>query len=805
MPRIPTHAPPATYPDMGEALDNRYAGTADADSLRIRDYGRILVRRGWLIVAMIVAGLLAASYYNRTALTIYEAWATLQIEVDPNVLGLDQPLVEQRDWMREYLPTQLAILESRELASMAREQVTNPTRSNPIGAGVADGSNAGPGDPLPPDKIPSVSEIVESRIVADVRNTRLVRIGFRSADSVSSAAVANALARAYVKWNFEFKTNTTGEASDWLARQVEEQRKVVAASEGALQRYREQHGADALRTMPTISNAAVGERQNIVVQKLAELQAAVTNARGETIEKEAEYRQLASIQASRQAVDTLPLIASNPYLMALKGELTGLQQKLELTSEKLGERHPELIRLRGAVESADQKLQAEMAKVSVGIRNEYETALARERGLIAALERQKTEVQELNAKAVEYTALEGEARANRELLDKLVQRSRQIRLARDLPTANARLLDAAEVPSLPIRPRKQRNLIIAFAGSAALGLGLVFLLEIFNTRVSSPDDVTRHLQLPVLGVAPRVKSTNGHGTLLLDDGAPPQFAELLHSLRTSLVLAPELAASRTLLVTSARPGEGKTLAAANVAISLAGLNHRVLLIDADLRKPRLHEVFRVDQRPGLTDVLKGQATHGAIHETKVPRLWLIPSGNPSRHAADLLGSQRFSQLIECFRQQFDWIVLDSPPVLPVTDACLMTRVASGVLFVVESGKTSRDIARAAVERLDAVGANLVGALLNGAELGKRGESYLPYYHRDYDGYYSSVPLERSSWIPHVPGPPSNGDGAAAATSAVQTTSAGNTAPDSSGGATVLKSDAAASRESDASTGRRLPP
>ncbi len=795
MPRSPqTQGPPATYPDMGGALDNRYSGMAVADSLQIRDYARILIRRGWIIIAIVAGGLLAAVYYNRTALPIYEAWATLQIEVDPNVLGLDQPLVEQRDWMREYLPTQLAILESRELASMAREQLTDPSSANPIGAGGSDRSKVRPGAPLPDDKIPTVSEIIESRIVADVRTTRLVRIGFLSADPVTSAEVANALARAYVKWNFEFKTNTTGEASDWLAQQVEEQRKVVAASEQALQRYREQHGADALRTMPTISNAAVGERQNIVVQKLAELQAAVTNARAETIKKEAAYRQLTSIQASQQALDTLPLIASSPYLLALKGELAALQQKLQQTSEKLGERHPELIRLKGAVESADQKLQAEIAKLSVGIRNEYETALAGERGLIAALEGQKAEVQQLNAKAVEYTALEGEARANRELLDKLVQRSRQIRLARDLPTANARLLDAAEVPGLPIRPRKQRNLMMGFAGSAALGLGLVFLLEIFNTRVSSPDDVTRHLQLPVLGVAPRVKSINGHGSLLLNDGAPPQFAELLHSVRTSLVLAPALAASRTLLVTSARPGEGKTLSAANVAISLAGLNHRVLLIDADLRKPRLHEVFRVDQRPGLTDVLRGKATHDAIHETKVPRLWLIPSGNPSRHAADLLGSQRFSQLIECFRQQFDWIVLDSPPVLPVTDACLMTRVASGVLFVVESGKTSRDIARAAVERLDAVGANLVGALLNGAELGKRGESYLPYYHRDYD-YYSYVPHERSSWIPQVPVPPSNGDGAPAATSVVQTTSAGNAAPDSSGGAMVLKSDAAAqSRE-----------
>ena len=163
----------------------------------------------------------------------------------------------------------------------------------------------------------------------------------------------------------------------------------------------------------------------------------------------------------------------------------------------------------------------------------------------------------------------------------------------------------------------------------------------------------------------------------------------------------------------------------------------MLLIDGDLRRPRLHEIFRVEQGPGLTEVLRGRATHNALRKTKVPRLWLMPAGAPSHHAADLLGSDRFQQLIECFRDQFDWVVLDSPPVLTVTDSCLMTRVAAGVLLVVGSGEISRDVARAAVERLDAVGANVIGALLNRADLDDPAESYLPYYHRDYDYYPSN--------------------------------------------------------------------
>ena len=500
-----------------------------------------------------------------------------------------------------------------------------------------------------------------------------------------------------------------------------------------------------------------GGRESIVLQKLGELQVAVTRARSDTIEKEAQVAQLASIEASSQPIDTLPAIGSNAFIQGLKSELTGLQQKLAQTQEKLGDRHPEIIKLRNAVDNAERKLQSELSKAMAAIRNDRDSARARERALTEALERQKAAAQDLNAKSVEYMALEREAEANREQLDKMLHRAREAVLARDVPSASSRILDPAEVPWEPVLPRKNRNFAMGAVSGGVLALALVFVLEIFNNRVTSPDDVTRHLRLPVLGVTPKVKSLNGHASALLTDNASAQYTELLQSVRTSLVFAPELSTSRTLLVTSSQPGEGKTVAAANLAVSLARLNQRVLLIDADLRRPRLHDVFGFQQQPGLTDVLRGKASQGAVRKTKVPRLWLMPSGIPSRQAADLLASERFRQLIECFREQFDWIVLDSPPVLSVTDACLITRVASGVLFVVGSGQTSRKVARAAVERLDAVGANLVGVLLNQADIDRDGDSYLPFYHRDYQYY----PTGAAAWAPELP--------AADATAATNTT------------------------------------
>ncbi len=505
------------------------------------------------------------------------------------------------------------------------------------------------------ENVASVGEILGGRSVSPVYNTRLVNITFRSPDAEKAAAVANALASAFVRWNFEFKKSTTGAASDWLAEQVTVQRKRVQESEAAMQRYREQYGADALRTLPTISNAAIGERQNIVVQKLVELQSATTFARAQTIDKEMQYQMLSTLQAQGAPVDTLPVIASNLFIQGLKAEVSGLRQQLAQASAQLGERHPEIIRLHGAVEDAQQKLQLEISKLVAAIRNEFEVARARERAAAAALEGQKDEVSSLNAKAVEYTALEGEARANRLLLDNLVQRSRQIALARDLPSGNATVLDAAEVPGDPILPRERRNTMFSLAGSGALSLALIFLFEIFDTRMTSPLDVRRHLRIPLLGVVPQVKPLNGHLHLLLGDGAPSQFGELLRGVRTNLLAIPDLAIAPTLLVTSAEPGEGKTLTAANLATSLARLKQRVLLIDADMRQPRLHEVFDENLEPGLTDVMRGTSPSSAFRRTKVPGMWLLPAGSASRNPADLLGSETFSKFIDTLRTQFDWV------------------------------------------------------------------------------------------------------------------------------------------------------
>ena len=705
---------------------------AAADLLNVRDYLRILTRRKWLIAAIMLLGMAAGALQLWTSTPVFEAYATLQIDQDANVLGVDRPLMplDQRDWMREFLPTQLGILQSRELARLAHEELARPGHAIP-----ADGASEIPPSPAlasgETDSLPTVGEIVMGRTVSIPRETRLVNVGFQSTDPALAARVANALARAYLQQTAAFRSKTTDDASSWLAKQVQEQRALVEASEAALQQYRQEHGADAL-----MRDQLGAEQQNVVVQKLAELQAAETKARTETFEKQSQYSQLLAAQAGRAPLDTIPAIATNPYIQGLKGELTALQRQLTQASQELGDVHPEMIKLRESVQSAERKVQSEITIAAAAIRNDFEAAQARERSLSAALAQQQLAVRQLNGKTVKYTALEREATSNREVLDQLLQRSREAVLARQLQTTNVRIVDWAEAPWAPIWPRRGRTMMIAFVGSGVLALALVFALEIFNTRIKSPADVKHHLRIPVVGVLPQVGPKSGAPSPLLGHGAPARFAELFQSVRTTLMSTPELAEGRTLLVTSSEPAEGKTMSAANIAVSLARLRQRVVLIDADLRHPRLHEVFSVDKGPGLADVLtSGQTTTVDFRKTMVSGLWLMPAGSPSQSPADLLGSARFGKLVESLRKQFDWVVIDSPPVLVVTDPCQIARVVSGVLVVVDCGRTAREAVAATIDRLDSVGAPLLGAMLNRVELGGD-DSYLPYYHQSYDRYHA---------------------------------------------------------------------
>lgn len=746
--REPERLEPAPSPGPAVTQPRSHGYESDGlgeDEVHLSDYVRVLYKRRWTAITVFLIVVLSVAAYTFTATPIYQASVQILIEKESTNIVSFKEAFEQNQITDDYYQTQYKVLQSRALARRTLDELKlwdhprfNPARDKSLTLGtlvaapvaLVSGWFKGdtPGEsPLVDEtqtQSTSIDRFLADLTVSPLRNTRLVDVRFRSPDSALSANVANALAQGYIEQNLEFKFLSSKEASDWLGQQLADQRKQVEGTEQALQRYRE--GTDAV---------SLEDRQNIVVQKLADLNAAVTRARIERIQKEAAYNQIGTLQNDRAALDTFPAIFSNTFIQEQKGELADLQRQQAQLSEKLGPRHPDIVKFGLAVQSAEAKIQAEIAKVAQSMRNDYQQSLAQERSLTSALEQQKSEALELNRKGIEYGALAREAASNRQIFDSLMQRTKETGISGDLKTSNVRIVDAAETPRRPASPNTPMNLLLALFGGTTLAAGLAFFFEYLDSTIKSPADVERHLRLPCLGMVPALFDKTITNPLITHE-VPAHFAECFRALRTSLLFSSAEEGIRSVVVTSAAPGEGKTVVSTNVAVALAQAGQRVLILDADMRRPRVHVVFDKPQKPGLSNILVGDAKASeAIDKTTVPGLWVIPAGLAPPNPAELLGSKRFTELMASFENHFDWVIIDMPPIMPVTDASVVAQLATSVLFVISADKTSRQAAQHAIRQLEHARAKFSGAVLNRVDLEHNSYYYSQYYRREHSDYY----------------------------------------------------------------------
>jgi capsular exopolysaccharide synthesis family protein len=480
------------------------------------------------------------------------------------------------------------------------------------------------------------------------------------------------------------------------------------------------------------------DKQNIVVQKLADLNAAVTRAKTERIQKEAAYNQMRSLQNDRAALDTFPAILSNTFIQQQKGELANLQRQQAQLSDKLGPRHPEMLKLGLAIQTAETKIQGEISKVVQSMRNDYEQSLSQEQSLMKALEQQKTDALALNRKGIEYGVLARDAASNRQIFDSLLQRTKETGISTERKASNIRVIDKAETPRVPVSPNVPINLLLAIVGGMSLAVGLAFFFEYLDNRIKNPDELKQHLNLAFLGMVPALFD-KGIENPLINNGVPNNFLESFRAVRTNLLFASADEGGRSVVVTSTGPSEGKTVVSTNLSIALAQAGQRVLLIDADMRKPRVHKVFGFSQEPGLSNVLVGSAkTSEVVRTTEVPGLWVMPAGPHPPNPAELLGSKRFKDFLASLTQHFDWVMVDTPPVMAVTDASVVAHLATGVLFVVGAEMTSRHAAARALEQLQHARAKFIGGVLNRVDLQHNSYYYSQYYKREYTDYYAAA-------------------------------------------------------------------
>lgn len=724
--------------------DNLQLGFGSVD-VHITDYLKVLSRRRWVAQAVFLIIFATTLIYSFTATPQYVGHVQLLIEAEnPNVVSFKE-VIEQEKATNDYYQTQYRLLQSRILARRTLNRLNlwrefdgpaTPRRSTSTIALLAPATWIGWRPPETSSEPPSSDETgAQSReidnflarlSVTPVRNSRLVDVEFTSARPDLAAQAANGLAQAYIEQNLEFRYTASKEASDWLGQRLAEQRKLVEASEGALQQYREEHDAVSLE-----------ERQNIVVQKLADLNAAVTRAKTDRIQKEAAYSQVHALQASAQGIDSLPAILSNQFIQQQKNELAELQRQQAQLSEKFGDRHPDMVKLRLAEQAAESRIRGEVAKVTQSLKNDYDTALAQEQSLMRALEVQKQDALALNRKGIDYASLQRDAASNRQIFEALLQRTKETGIAGELRTSNVRIVDAAEVPRVPVSPNRRLNGIAGFVGGVIAAVACAFLFEYVDNRVKSPHEIKGHLGLPFLGMVPASGAADADGASpLLTRRVKPSFAEALRTIRTNVLFSTTAAGAQAIAVTSTRASEGKTLVATNLAIALAQTGQRVLLIDADMRLPRTHEVFDVPQEPGLSNVLTGDTKPAdALRPIEGTGLWVLPAGYLPPNPAELLGSKRFQDFVTTLNEHFAWVVIDTPPVMAVADAPIVAHVVSGVVFVIGSEMTPRNVARTAIEQLTAANAKIVGAVLNRVDLDRNAYYYSQYYRREYGNYY----------------------------------------------------------------------
>jgi succinoglycan biosynthesis transport protein ExoP len=714
----------------------------------LRSYLIAIYRRRWTAFGVFVVTLAVVVWRTFAATPIYEATAQILIEADnSNVTSFDDVLQTNRRAL-EYFQTQYRLLASRALAKRAlvlSNLLTNPafaprdqvrvvpaTAADPLSALLDSGLAASVGESAA-ESI-AIQRFLAALTVMPVRNSRLVDVTFASPDPAIAQRAANALVDAYIQQASDLRTRATKDATSFLSQMVAEQRKAVEQSEFALQRYREQGDSISLE-----------DRQNVVVERITSLNAAVSKARTDRIQKENVYNLTRAAASDPTKLEALPSVRENADVQRLNAEIGDLKQRRAEMAPRLGVNHPNMVKVTVALDSAQLRLREAIATIERTAGDDYHAAVDLEQAMTNALERQKAEGLALNRRGIDYGVLQRDATTNRQLYEALLQRTKQTGIAEQLKTISVRIVDVAELPRSPARPNKQRDIVLGLLMATVLALGVVLGLEAFDTRVKSPDDVTGRLGLACLGMVPQMTSQEfGGAPLLLAKTAPQNFVESFRSLRTSILFASAERGAKSVLVSSTAPGEGKTLVSCNLALALAMAGQRVCLVDADLRRPKVHNLFGVPLVPGLSNILVGDATaDAAIQATASDSLSILSAGMLPPNPPELLGSPQFAELLRSLSASFDWIVLDSPPVRAVTDAQVVAHLVTAVVFVIGAEMTDMGAAKNVLDRLKAANAKIAGAVLNRVQLRRHSYYYAPYYGQADEGYYQQSQASRT--------------------------------------------------------------
>lgn len=713
------------------------------------DILRLLWSRAWLIGAVMLAAALAGAALTFVQSPIYRARATLEIQApQESVFGMQGAAALPSYQQGSFLLTQVKTLESRTLQRRALDALRRNDQLSALHPPdrVSTWRHALGMKPAPAAAVARTVPPFETTVRA-FDNTQVVEVVCDSSDPKFSANYVNALADEFIQFNLENRWTSYQRSSDWLSRQLSELKGKLEASERELQAYSASSGL-----------LYTGDKDSVQSGKLKQIQEELTKAQADRVAKQA-VLEVANVSAA----DAVPMVVDNERLSGYQIELTKLRRELAELGSLYTPDHYRVIRVKAQISEMEAAFKRERDAILQRIRNEFQSAQRREKLLLNDYQSQANTVSEQEAKAIHYDVLKRDVDTNRQLYGALLQKVKEASVASAFSATNLRVMDQAEAPGRPYKPSLPANIAKGLSAGLLLGVFLVVASDRINRNLRAPGETPFHLKVPELAVIPAsqsvaVTTTNRplkpkQRSILLSESDVETPAEervelitwqdsnslLAESFRgaiASILLSANGNRPRVLLVTSAGRGEGKSTTVSNLGISLAEIDQKILLIDADMRKPRLHCLFDLSNTWGLSDLLreKTDLTNSPIEAlarpTQVANLWVLPSGPGTLSISNLLYSERMAELLRRFQSEFQTILIDTPPMLAISDARVLGRLADGAILVVRAGQTTRDAALMAKERLGEDGIPVLGTILNGWDL----KSKTRYAHQSY--YYS---------------------------------------------------------------------